>query len=300
MSLLSHYTSRQGLEGILSSQALWATNFLFVNDSSEFFYGWNALVEAAAQMTVDLIPAEKRGPELDPRAIVMKGEALMRQQCLSSDGYGELYVTSFARGATNDQDERGLLTLWDRYGSHQGYCLQFRIEDIRHMIELDSSKASYEYIGLSEVVYGIDHNNTEFKEIVFQLAGTFAQMIVKARSDIGINYPWDKMWPPSAVQTAAMRYCATHKDPCWIDEREIRILAYPSSESHIVPFYGIASPKKIRSIETKRYIEIGNIWRPGIEPRRVIIGTKADQDIAACLENCSTTPEIARANLPIS
>ena len=34
---LFHYTSAEGLYGILDSECLWATHFKFLNDSSEFF-----------------------------------------------------------------------------------------------------------------------------------------------------------------------------------------------------------------------------------------------------------------------
>ena len=42
---LFHYTSSQGLYGILESGCLWATHFKFLNDSNEFFAARKSLVE---------------------------------------------------------------------------------------------------------------------------------------------------------------------------------------------------------------------------------------------------------------
>ncbi len=35
---LWHYTTAEGLKGILSSQTLWVTDYRYLNDSSEFIY----------------------------------------------------------------------------------------------------------------------------------------------------------------------------------------------------------------------------------------------------------------------
>ena len=42
---LYHYTSNQGLVGILESQKLWATNYSFLNESSELNYGMKLSIE---------------------------------------------------------------------------------------------------------------------------------------------------------------------------------------------------------------------------------------------------------------
>jgi hypothetical protein len=64
---------------------------------------------------------------------------------------------------------------------------------------------------------------------------------------------------------------------------------------------GITTPKMIRKTETgKRYITLGEHWRPGIYPRRIIIGTKADPNIEAIVKQFNPRPEVAFANLPIA
>ena len=46
--LLFHYTNAGGLLGILSTSRIWATNYRFLNDSSEIAYG-AAIFEAVVQ-----------------------------------------------------------------------------------------------------------------------------------------------------------------------------------------------------------------------------------------------------------
>ncbi|GAF99954.1 unnamed protein product, partial [marine sediment metagenome] len=43
--IVYHYTSLEGLIGIINSQRIWATDILYLNDASEFKYSKNILYE---------------------------------------------------------------------------------------------------------------------------------------------------------------------------------------------------------------------------------------------------------------
>ncbi len=47
MTLLSHYTSEAGLIGVVRSQSLWATDFLSLNDATEFVFALRRLYDEA-------------------------------------------------------------------------------------------------------------------------------------------------------------------------------------------------------------------------------------------------------------
>jgi hypothetical protein len=47
--VLYHYTSAEGLKGIIEKNALWATSAYYLNDSAEMFYGYNVLREVLDQ-----------------------------------------------------------------------------------------------------------------------------------------------------------------------------------------------------------------------------------------------------------
>jgi hypothetical protein len=137
----------------------------------------------------------------------------------SSGGKGHIYVFSFARAATEDHEKRGILTLWHRYTDHKGYCVQFAEDDIRHMMQLEQSKGSYGVFSLTNVEYGIDTNALDYKKLCFQLAQQFILMAAKARPATNFQPDYEKIWAESYLIQKLTEYCATHKDPCYEDER---------------------------------------------------------------------------------
>lgn len=302
MSLLSHYPNLAGLEGIARTRTFWATNFLELNDTSEFFYGWHQLYKTAIENVLALIPDDKKlaGHNIEATCENVTKQFKQFFQAMGK-GYSQLYVTSFARGKTEDHDIRGIRTLWELYNGHKGYCLQFAKEDVQRMLEMDSWKSNYESLGMVEVKYGVDKNAYYFRELCFQLTQQLLLQIIRTRNDIKVEPQWDRMWADTAVYRELMEFCAMHKDPCYEDEREIRIFAYPSITSEARVFTGIATKKQIRiSPNGKNYIAFGEHWKPGIVPKRVIVGSKADKDIDSILSNYSPVPQKAFANMPIA
>jgi hypothetical protein len=248
-----------------------------------------------------MIPETTRQAEVDIGIIRDNAKKQIIEDMRSKDGYGELYITSFARGKSDDHNERGIRTLWHMYNEHKGYCLQFEQADVKHMMYLDSLSSSYELLDIVEVKYGINKNECDFQELAFQFAQQFLLLVIRTRTDVLVEPQWNRIWPESVLFSKMMNYCATHKDPCFEDEREVRIIAYPSAAAQGRIFTGTASPKMIEtSTNGKKYIVIGGNSSPGIHPRRVIVGTKADKNIDSILANYSPKPEIAFANMPIA
>jgi hypothetical protein len=298
--ILSHYTDRGGLEGIARSKAFWATNFLNVNDTTEYFFAWKQIIGHALDAMLSQLPVDLKRADIDLEAHTTASIEQFRSFVNPMEGYGHLYVTSFARGQTPDHEERGILTLWDRYTNLEGYCLQFEQTDVTRILELEASKASYAWLGLANIKYGIDESEREFKELSFQLSQKLLLRVAQDRPDRRLDIQFEKMWPDSTFEQRTMRFCATHKDPCYEDEREMRIFGYPAEKTQIQFLTGIASKKPIQKTATgKKYIIVGNIWRPGIEPCRIIIGPRANPDIAKILAMFAHPPVVAHADLPI-
>lgn len=82
MTLLSHYTTRAGLEGIAQTKAFWATNFLRLNDNSEFFYGWQHIIHSAYKMVMSQIPDAKKQTGCDIESISKSGNTGHRESYL--------------------------------------------------------------------------------------------------------------------------------------------------------------------------------------------------------------------------
>ncbi|SDE12100.1 Protein of unknown function [Bradyrhizobium brasilense] len=301
MALLSHYTSRVGLEGIAKSKTWWATSFLQLNDASEYFYAWEIVQRKALRLTIEKLPAGVLPASFDLQSHAANATAQFRQLVASSGDGGLMYVASFATASTEDHERRGILTLWDRYTQHKGYCLQFEENDIRRMLDLELQKGSYAALSLERVRYGVDENDREFKTLSDQLAQIYLLQAARARPDLQIEVDFERLPSEAYLLRRLMEFCARHKDPCFEDEREVRIFAFPADEASVRFLTGIAGVKKRRQTPAgKTYIALGEYWDFQLTPRRIIIGTRADPDIASIVGLYDPKPEVYHASLPIA
>ena len=173
MRTLQHYTSRGGLEGITRSKSLWVTDVLDVNDKTELVYGYvemsmRALCPAWSEL-VEHLPPEAESKPFHYEGARKKIYETYRAMVDGTTGAEHLYVTSFARPHNEDQQSRGILTLWDRYTGNSGYCLEFDSEEVRVLLCREGSPRNYTVLELREVRYGIGERDGEHPEIHFQL-----------------------------------------------------------------------------------------------------------------------------------
>lgn len=303
---LSHYTTENGMIGIIRTQSLWASEFLSVNDKTEFSFGFNAISKVAFARVVAKIPSDKFKPgALDGVADAM-AEAILegfRRHVEANDGYTALYITSFAKSKTQNEDEQGVLTLWDRYTQNVGYCLQFHEQDVAALVRSERNRFPYELIEFSAVNYGIDENSPEFLRLVERLELDLMQQVMGAGHDFGWNLDLQSAILDSRWKLDMMRFCATHKDPSFVDERELRILAFPAKKAQAGFLSGGIFPKKIHRVLNKpygnRYIALGESVTPSVVPSRLIIGPKADQDTQFLASFYPCCPAISKSNIPI-
>ncbi len=302
--MLSHYTSELGLAGIARSQCLWATEFVSLNDKVEFVYPISAIYEEALGQTLHRIPDDLRDSakrkEHIPTLIPQFVDALIKL-VKDSDGYGSLYVVSFARGKNQDEDERGILTLWDRYTHNAGYCLQFKEESVVWILRHEQSERSYAYIGLEEVKYGIDRSDPEFEWLVSQFSLRLLEYMCHATGESRLAPDWDKMAVQSAFLERLMRYCGAHKDPAFVDEREVRIIAWPINAP--MTLTSMARPKSINRIGNrpggKRYIVVGEDGVPGFIPDQIIVGRETEHYARVLKGLYPGMPQIKKCTIPI-
>jgi len=304
--VLSHYASERGLIGIVRSQALFATNFLDLNDSSEFFYALRIIVEESVQKALQLIPEEIRGPLREDFDLEKSMEEYLQQiraNIADSDGYDSLYVTSFAVGRSDDENQRGILTLWDRYTSFQGYCLQFDEADLRRKLRTEIETHSYSMIDLFDVKYGVDKSSDQFQNLVTRFSTILRLQLCHHLNDYRAAPDDAELVLESVFLKELFHFCATHKDPAFSDEREVRILAFPHGRAQSRPFQGLQTSKTIHrrgNVENgARYIVIGESVLPGIIPNKIVIGPKAEMDIWMQEGLYPLKPAITKSDLPV-
>lgn len=115
------------------------------------------------------------------------------------------------------------------------------------MIELNSWRSNYGALGFSEVRYGIDRDAYSYNQLRFQMAQNMIVQMLRAQPDLRIEPKWQGMWAESYLTRKVWDFCATHKDPCFEDEREVRLFGYPLPQAEARVFTGKASRKPIRT-----------------------------------------------------
>lgn len=117
-----HYTDLNGLKGILSSNAFWATNFYFMNDAHELQHGIKCIENALGYLEGDL----------SKRRIDFIKDSLKQYNPGDKFGY---YNISFCKNPD-------LLSQWRGYGLKQGVCLEFDRDELFDCLDFKNREAS--------------------------------------------------------------------------------------------------------------------------------------------------------------
>jgi hypothetical protein len=305
--LLSHYTDFRGLVGIVKSQSLRATEFSTMNDSSEFVYALQILGEEAVRKFKTEFPDKSIfGDVLSgdyAQSVSRQFSEFLKSVILSNAGYGSYFTTSFARGKNEDEDERGILTLWDRYTQLKGYCLQFDVNKIFKRIRTEADRYSYELIDAFEVEYGIDQKSAQFVKLASNLCYFTIESVLRDLGRLDLMGRTKKL-PFELFASELILYCLRHKDPQFIDEREFRIIASPHAKILTTSFTGLKLLKTIHSQsingKERRFIILNENELPGIRAERIIVGSKVEPDERSLLQELwPTMPAIENCTIPI-
>jgi hypothetical protein len=144
---LYHYTSAEGLLGIVRTQSLWSTHFSYLNDPSEVAHA-HSLIQQVLSARLESSP-----PPLSRELFARSLRAINPH-----DGMYQYFVTSFCEAAD-------LLGQWRAYSNYGGgYAIGF---DARHLqLTADPSPA----LILRRVVYDHDHQRTLVERTIDETA----------------------------------------------------------------------------------------------------------------------------------
>ena len=114
--VLYHYTTAEGLKGIVENEELWATSAYYLNDSAEILYGYRLLDLTLEKWLKRAVPHE---------GSISRGlaESLRRYfglDALERNVITPIYLTCFC-------EEGNLLSQWRTYGSSGGYSIGFKV-----------------------------------------------------------------------------------------------------------------------------------------------------------------------------
>lgn len=113
---LYHYTTAEGLKGIIENNELWATSAYFLNDSAEIIYGCSVLKDAIEQWMVNNPRAENSLTLSAARQLhTTFGDHFLNKQVVEP-----IFLACFC-------EEDNLLSQWRTYGESGGYSLGFQL-----------------------------------------------------------------------------------------------------------------------------------------------------------------------------
>jgi hypothetical protein len=183
---LYHYTTAAGLQGIISSKSLWTTDYRFLNDTSEFRYGWKLMVGAIDRREADI--KERSSFAWDTIALFLR----------NADK-----ANAFVGSLTLQGD---LLSQWRGYNRGQGFAIGFDETWLEH-------NAAPQNFDISPVIYDSDKQNAA--------ADITVDLLVEQLADKGITPVLEVLnsWRIQAVKTALRL-----KDRHFSEEQESRLV----------------------------------------------------------------------------
>lgn len=148
--ILYHYTSQEGLLGILSTKRMWATNIFYLNDSAEYTYALNlirdVLEECEPTEALDMVLIE----ELKERFKIVDNNLNGTDTLVPID---QISILSF----TTQKDD---LAQWRGYCPQgNGFCLGFETAGLN--IQMEKSKMS-----IVRCMYGVDEQKEAIRVVL--------------------------------------------------------------------------------------------------------------------------------------
>jgi len=165
---LFHYTTWDGLIGILDSKNMWATNYKSLNDYSEINLFRDKLVSLVLPYSNEIVKKLLKKFPKSINGINKKGgiEKVIRHEAeLLVDAHysalgDDIYILSFCGEHSSDAiNENGLLSQWRGYGSGGGAAIIFDTEKLEKILDQESIRYEYSAMYIADVVYSDDEKN---------------------------------------------------------------------------------------------------------------------------------------------
>jgi hypothetical protein len=289
---LYHYTTWEGLKGILQTQSLWATNYRFLNDYSEVVLFRNKLVslilpvvqkgyeQLIAQKPSLKVKIQKKGGL--KRIVQHDAEALIDAQ-YSALGT-EIYILSFC-GEPEKQSvaDNGLLSQWRAYGAGGGAALVFDTENLEEMLAKEAIRYEYSAVLLADLIYSDDEQKLkdELADGIKILADITRQFFNHENIRKGKEIDSSQGYIPF------VRCISRYKHFGFSEEKEVRVVALPTLiDEELIRLAkakkSTLNPEKVRKFREKDeqrvpYIELFGWDNIKLPIKKIIIGPHRDK-----------------------
>lgn len=192
MSSIFHYTGASGLLGILENDSLFATDYRYLNDSSEGRVIKDLLLPVfeaeIAEITPKLIQKgwlnKKFYDDYGTGGHRMQAEAMYKTLSTATDNVSPFFVLSFCRHEEGSSAfEHGLLSQWRGYSQGSGFAIEFDEEGLDALMRIEQEKYCYAAFKSDDVQYeDFEHSfdAADFKGV----AGEIIRRLFKERPEV--------------------------------------------------------------------------------------------------------------------
>ncbi len=162
---LYHYTTWDGLQGILETQTLWATNYKFLQDYSEIVLFRDKFISLIHPHVLEAFEKLiKQSPHIEQKINDKGGIVQVVQHdaevivdahyCALGD---EIYILSFCGQHKNPKiNNHGLLSQWRGYGTGGGAALVFDTKKLEEILKLEVKRFEYSAGLIADLIYSDD------------------------------------------------------------------------------------------------------------------------------------------------
>ena len=235
---LYHYTTWDGLVGILKNKSLWATHHRFLNDYSETLLMKDRLIELAKPIIhhefQNILDGHPDRQQIMKNIDINGGfEALVdldsnvwvtgMYESLPQAG---LYITSFCRESKDEYiNANGMLSQWRGYGQDGGFVLVFDTQSLECMLVEEGERFNYNFWQLADVVYSDDEERFKCEFTSLDHLREFIRALIKSIPTRVL----DSNTQNDTKALAAFLSCISrYKHRGFKEENEVRICAFPT------------------------------------------------------------------------
>ena len=210
-NIVYHYTSLEGLIGIINSQKIWATDIMFLNDASEFKYSKDILYEEVKKLQEN-DSRFKQANNFDESLGHFFYKFLEENiEKLFPSEHFSFYVCSFS-------EEKDLLSQWRGYCKNGiGFSIGFSLDRLKENFK----QASF---SIKKCIY---NKNKQTDLINDLLKNTSEKFISEIGSSADKKIAWDTKSKYLSVEFISefIKLAPAFKNPHFIEEKEWRVIA---------------------------------------------------------------------------
>lgn len=311
-----HYTTAQGLYGILTSQQLWATHIAYLNDAEEHIGFFNRRLPKLLKGPVNTGIAEiNQTPEGQIAIQELGGIEAVKEELLCdlaksitdvTLNFDTPFITSFCSTANLQNINDGILSQWRGYGPDGGYAVIFDTKGLDELLRKEDKEFIYQSSYWGDVHYydGVSENShpdaEEFESIIHSSIKQF--ILSQKREDL------------EPLLNALTPLSCFHKHAGFCEENEVRIVALLPRKDLLEEIQHGGDTRREKQVRFKEkhgllipYIPLfETMFDKGknILPINKIIvgphpeGLKRKRSVEWLLEQCGVQAEVEVSNIP--